>query len=335
MFEKFRYAYLPDTEFPVRKIDATKCTKCGRCYETCPSFGFNWEKGSIPEPVGYGGFSQACLNCGNCIAVCPSGAISMSGSYAVKSGRYKSMLQKKMAFPDPFSLQGQQAYQDFSSRLSEVEQTIYTRRSNRLFKKKEVPEELLKRILEAGRFAPSTGNCQPYKFLVITNQNIIKKLESLSMVSLRIFKNLYLNRNGKSSFWKKSIFSLGSFLMINKFDPRPMTIMEKIDKTDDMMYFKAPAVIMILKDKRGISNPDLDAGICAQNMVLAAHSIGLGTCYISLPMVPLTTPLMARFRKEVGIVYPYEAVTSIAIGYPRGKIDGVVKRDTPTVTWIR
>ena len=186
MFEKFKDAYLPDTEFPVRVIDKDKCTKCGRCYETCPSFGFKWQKGTLPEPIGYGGFDQACLNCGNCIAVCPAGAISMSGSYAVKSGRYKNMLRKKMAFPNPFSLDGQKLYQDFSSNLTETEQSIYTRRSNRLFKKKEVSEELLKRILEAGRFAPSTGNCQPYKFLVITNQGIIKKMESLSMISLHL-----------------------------------------------------------------------------------------------------------------------------------------------------
>jgi nitroreductase len=93
-------------------------------------------------------------------------------------------------------------------------------------------------------------------------------------------------------------------------------------------------VILILKDKRGVSNPDLDAGICGQNMVLAAHSLGLGTCYVSLPMDPLSRFLMAGFRKRLGIASPFEAVTSIAIGYAKGKIDSPVKRDTPRVKWI-
>ncbi|MEZ4604771.1 MAG: hypothetical protein R2861_15630 [Desulfobacterales bacterium] len=35
----------------------------------------------------------------------------------------------------------------------------------------------------------------------------------------------------------------------------------------------------------------------------------------------------------MGIRKPFKAVTSIAIGYPKGKIDGIVKRDTPEVMW--
>ena len=111
--------------------------------------------------------------------------------------------------------------------------------------------------------------------------------------------------------------------------------MEKADHENGTMYFNAPAVILILKNTRGISNPDLDAGICCQNMVLAAHSLGLGTCIISLPIEPLNMPLMMGFRKKIGIKSPFLAVTSIAIGYPKGKIDGIVKRDTPPVDWIR
>jgi hypothetical protein len=51
-------------------------------------------------------------------------------------------------------------------------------------------------------------------------------------------------------------------------------------------------------------------------------------------MVPLAYPMMAGFRKKVGIKPPFEAVTSIAIGYPKGKIDSVVMRDNPAVTWL-
>ncbi len=218
--------------------------------------------------------------------------------------------------------------------MTEVEQSIYTRRSNRLFKDKPVPRELLHRILEAGRFAPSAGNCQPYRFIVITNQNVIKEFERRAMRILRLLKNSYLAKNGKRSRVKNLIFSVASYLMINKMDPRPITAMEKADRMDDSLYFNAPVVILILKDRRGVSNPDLDAGICGQNIVLAAHSLGLGTCYVSLPMDPLSRFLMAGFRKRLGIRPPYEAVTSLAVGYAKGKIDGPAVRDTPKVDWI-
>lgn len=335
MFDSLKQAYLPETEFPVRRIDAEKCTRCGRCYETCPCFGYRWQKGEVPQPVGFGGLAQACLNCANCVAVCPEGAITLTGNYAVKAGRYKNMLMKRMAYPEPLGRQDAPVPEDLPDQLTAVEQTIYTRRSNRLFKNKPVARELLQRILEAGRFAPSAGNNQPYMFIVITDQPTIKEFETLAMTPLRLLKNTYMSADGRRRWWKNIVFSIASWMMINKLDQRPITAMEKGDKTNNRLFFDAPAVILVLKDKRGVSNPDLDAGICAQNMVLAAHSLGLGTCYVSLPMVPLASPIMMRFRKKIGIAYPYEAVTVIAVGYPKGKIDRLVPRDTPRTVWIQ
>lgn len=334
MFESLKQAYLPEMELPVRTIDAAKCTKCGRCYETCPTFGYRWEKGELPQPVGYGGFEQACLNCGNCIAVCPADAITMTGNFSIRAGRYKGLLEKRMAAPAPLGSGEGKPYKEIEAELTEVERCIYTRRSNRIFKDKPVPKELLHRILEAGRFAPSAGNCQPYRFIVITNHNVIKEFERRSMQILRLLKNFYLSKNGKRSKLKNIFFSVASYMMINKMDPRPITAMEKADHTDNTLYFNAPVVILILKDRRGVSNPDLDTGICSQNMTLAAHALGLGTCYVSLPMVPLSYPLMAGFRKRIGIKAPFEAVTSLAIGYAKGRIDRPVRRDTPKVDWI-
>ena len=268
------------------------------------------------------------------MAVCPVGAVTVTGSYAVESGRYKTRLRKKVCPPDPLNLKGTQSYDEFRDRLTAVEHTIYTRRSVRLFKEKSVPDDMIQRILEAARFAPSAGNCQPYKFIVITNPAIIRELEQKAIIPLRILKNGYLIKGTKKPFWKSVLFTLFSWIDVNAFDPRPMTAMEKAAKENGNMYFNPPAVIMVLKNTRGISNPDFDAGICCQNMVLAAHSLGLGTCYISLPIKPLNSPLMRSFRRKIGIQEPFKAITSIAVGYPRGKIDATVSRDTPEVAWI-
>lgn len=335
MLEFLKEGYLPETTFPVRKVDPTLCTKCGMCWETCPTAGYAWKRREIPSPVGYGGLAQACINCGNCIAVCPAGAIQMTGAYQVKAGRYKSMLKGEMKYPTPINQNETREYTSYEKDLTPVEQTIFTRRSHRLFKDKPVPEELLARILEAGRFAPSAGNCQPYKSIVITNRKIIEELERRSMPSLRLSKNLYLEGSGRKKPWKNILFTLLSWFMVNKLDPRPMAALEKSDQIKGKFYFNAPVVILILKDKRGISNPDLDAGIYAQNIVLSAHSLGLGTCYISMPIIPLNLPLLRGFRQRIGIVHPYEAVTSIAVGYPKIKIDRAIKRDSPPVEWLR
>ncbi|GAB6094225.1 nitroreductase family protein [Desulfatiferula olefinivorans] len=334
MLEKYTKAYMPEMTFPVRSIDPVTCSRCGRCVETCPCGGFSWTRGEVPVPIGFGGFAQACINCRSCIAVCPTGAVRVSGSFAVNEGRYRNRLTGTMSAPNPFGADDAPDFADIAPELTDIERMIYTRRSNRIFKDTPVPKDLLRRILEAGRFAPSAGNGQPYHLVVITDPAVIRELETRSMAVLRRLKNLYLNDSGKPPWWKTLLFTAGSLLMVNKFDPRPITAMEKADRNEDRLFFRAPALILILKNTRGISNPDLDAGILTQTLVLAAHALKLGTCVVSLPMVPLSYPIMAGFRKKLGIKKPFEAVTSIAIGYPKGKIDGIVERDTPPVTWI-
>ncbi len=335
MLESLKQAYMPETDFPVRSIDIKKCTKCGRCFDACPTYGYTWQKDEIPVPGGYGGFEQACFNCWNCVAVCPADAITMRGSYSVLKGRYKDHLTGEVTPPEPMGGKNEKSYEDFRAELTEVEHAVYSRRSNRLFKKKDVPEEMLKRIIEAGRFAPSAGNCQPYSFVVLTNKELIKEYETKAMKSMVTVKNIYLNEKKRKPIWKNALFSLGSYLSVNAFDPRPITAMVKAEKNDGKIHFDAPAVIIILKNKRGVGNPDLDSGICAQNIVLAAHSLGLGTCYIGLTIESLKTPAMAGMRRKLGIKDPFEPATSIAVGFPKGKIDGIVARNTPEISWIK
>ena len=102
--------------------------------------------------------------------------------------------------------------------------------------------------------------------------------------------------------------------------------------TDGTITFDAPAVIHVLKDKRGISHPDIDAAIAAHNLILAAHSLGLGTCYIGF--IASTVPYAPAVKKLLKIKYPYEIVTSICVGYPKLKYDIPVPRAQMPVDWI-
>jgi nitroreductase len=97
------------------------------------------------------------------------------------------------------------------------------------------------------------------------------------------------------------------------------------------LWHDAPTVIVILKDVRGVSTPDLDCGIAGQNMVLAAHSMGLGTCWVGFSKLALdkNTP----WKKRLGISYPYKFISSLAVGWPRGSPDGMVTRQTHAVDW--
>ncbi|MFH2099317.1 MAG: nitroreductase family protein, partial [Pseudomonadota bacterium] len=262
MFEGMKQAYLPKTRFPKRAVDREKCEKCGRCVTACPTGGIIWGGDGFPEPIGFGGFDQACINCWNCVAMCPTDALSMEGSYQVEAGRYRTMTTGRMSPPDP--LGNGQPWKKIEPELTEVEKVLYKRRSNRLFKKKAVDRALLTRVLEAGRFAPSGGNNQPYKFIVITDQAVIHEVELGAIGVLKRLKNLYLAKDGKRRLGKSSLFTMLSLFMVNKMDPRPFTAMDKAEK-DQALYWHAPAIIILCKNTRGIANPDLDIGICAQN----------------------------------------------------------------------
>ena len=62
----------------------------------------------------------------------------------------------------------------------EVTEAIQNRRSVRNFKPKEVPDDVLKKLLEAGRLAPSGGNRQAWKFIAVRNPKMIRNIKMFS-----------------------------------------------------------------------------------------------------------------------------------------------------------
>jgi nitroreductase len=212
-----------------------------------------------------------------------------------------------------------------------IENVIFSRRSVRSYESnKQVPEYIVRRIIEAGRFAPSAGNTQPWKFIVVQDQKMIKEMENDVIKKLKLVMRFawYLGSWAKHKEW------VAKFLMRflpHLFHPVPFGAMRLITDGKLGLWHGAPTVIILLTDKRSPGEPVLDVGIAGQNMVLTAHSYGLGTCWVSF-MTPLS--LYRKWRKRLGIRYPYKLVTSIAIGYPRGTPDGEVSRETKAIDWF-
>lgn len=330
--ERFSYAHMPPTQFPRFEFEPDKCTHCKLCYETCPTSCIQWdEEKQQPYATGLDGIELACIGCNNCEAVCPDQCIRLRGEYKVLQGRYKTPDDKfgEMLPPCPFGENDlNRNFEDIEKELTETEKTIYRRRSVRLFKNKPVDKEIIHRIIEAARFAPSAGNGQPCKFLVVTDPIINKQVDKTCSRVLYMIKRAYVGQNR----WHRILITILSAFSASKWDQRPIAAMEKVKMTNDTITFDAPVVIHVLKDKRGISNPDVDSTIAAHNIVLAAHAIGLGTCYIGF--IASTVPYAPKVKKILNIEYPYEIVTSICVGYPKTKYDKPVSRGQVAVEWI-
>lgn len=221
-------------------------------------------------------------------------------------------------------------FEQLKSSFTETEEVILKRRSIRIYKKKQVPEFMIKRILEAGRFAPSAGNCQPWKFVVIREPEIIRGITDTTVKICKFFKSLIDYRvPGKK--WRLPFAKFNTRLKPNDLHPVPFGALSLIADGKLGLYHGASSVILIFKDVRGIGSPELDCGIAGQNMVLAAHSMGLGTCWVSF--AKLAFQYTGKWKRRLGIKYPYKFITSIGVGWPVGEPDGMIARSTHAVDW--
>jgi nitroreductase len=251
----------------------------------------------------------------------------------VEDGYYRTHLRPP-ELPNPFGADEPPPFEEIADELTEVERVIYRRRSNRLFdKKKSVPEHLLRRLIEAARFAPSQGNCQPWSFIAITDTDLIERMGKACENRVRPLSKLYLRNNGKPSALRTLAVNLLARLSPNNFDQRLAHGINTIVSYEHWdTFLHAPAVIIVLGDQRGIGEPVIDCSLAAHNMVLAAHSLGLGTCYIGFAKMVNSLP---ELRRELGIEWPFKVMTSVAVGYPRTRTDKAVPRERPPITWFR
>lgn len=318
-----------ETSAFTREQMTSECSRCMGCGDYQAKF------------VGDSYFGTYCLACHNCDCICPQGAMSMQSFFRVDEGRFATPLNypedPQKGLPNPLGLQEPAPFAEIEAELTETEKVIYRRRSTRVFKSEPVPRQMINRILEAGRFAPTAGNCQGFKFVVITDRKLMDELNSSTMKFLGIFPRIWTTNNPLMRMVKRLL----CLVYPNATDPRPMQVMANLYKPQFgeqlHTFFDAPCAIMVFPHHLHVSDPEVGVGIACQNMVLAAHSLGLGTCYVGLVTNALNKDRKTRkkFAKVLGLEWPFvEAGMVLLIGYPSVQTDGVVPREFPPVTWI-
>lgn len=178
-------------------------------------------------------------------------------------------------------------------------EAIKTRRSIRSYSDQAVPKELIENILDAARSAPSSLNTQPWEFVIVTDKNIIGEM---SASIKRFIKKLY------------------TFLPILRIfikDLRDEKIAGAIKKTalgqTDTVFYGAPLLILIVTKEKG-RWVGINCAFAAQNMMLAAHSLGLGSCFIG------RTDILKKCGfplEKLGIDNGYSIEASLIFGYPK------------------
>lgn len=172
--------------------------------------------------------------------------------------------------------------------------TIYQRRAVRKYKEIPVDKKLIKQVIDAGRMAPSAMNTQSWKFYVFTNKASIQLLsKEIKKVAAKDFLKSGLKQIIKMA---ASLFHMGPSM--------------DFFKTADPVFYGAPVVIFITapKDNEWAA---LDIGMCAQNMMLAATSLGLDSCpvgfgkYLAHSKSYSLIPAKANEQLQLSIILGY------------------------------
>jgi nitroreductase len=117
------------------------------------------------------------------------------------------------------------------------------------------------------------------------------------------------------------------------FDPRIMLGgCGSITRKNAPVFMDAPVVILMACDDRSIGGPQIQAGVCGQNMNLAAMSLGLGFCWVGFSQVIEMVP---ELKEKLGLAEPWKINTAMVLGYPKFKQDGIVPREYRPITWFR
>jgi len=299
----------------VMKVDEEKCLGCGLCIKNCPFKCWEMDADNHPKMKD----DSICISCSNCIIACPAGAISFVKEYYQEKGGFFETDIPAYKFPlEPKDAEGNPA------QLTETERLILERRSVRNFKKKPVSDHLIRRVLEAGRFAPSGGNHQPWKFAVVTDPGFISQLEEAVHAVWAGMYGAFTN--------DEAVMNLVNAVPTGVFDSRTQYGVRCIAKKELPIYFSAPVVIFLGLHER-LNDPNMHAGICGQNMTMAANALGLGAVWSNFGAGVNFIP---ELKAKLGYEDPSWTIkTTLCLGYPEFKQSGVVARELRPVTWFR
>jgi nitroreductase len=181
-------------------------------------------------------------------------------------------------------------------------EAIRERRSVRDYTDRVPSEATVRRLIDAAVNAPSANNRQPWRFTVVRDRALLDRLDDQA----RAFVLESLAPGPDADEWRA----------------------ELLDQESNFLY-NAPVLIVISAVEAGEWNA-ADCALAAQNLMLAAHTEGLGSCWIGTVQGYLGTP---AGKTLLGLPDPWVPSAPIIVGYPAATPPPVL-RDEPEIRWV-
>lgn len=281
-------------------INELSCIKCGKCVRVCPAVIFF--RNSPGEKVELQNITT-CISCGHCVAVCPTDSVVHSDFPPEK---VHPVDREKLPTPEQVML------------LCE------SRRSNRAFSSKPIPENILEQILKAAHLAPTASNKQQIEFTVITDP---VKLQQISAYTIDIFSSITKRlENPALKFILKPLLP-----ELYGYVPAFNRLVNEFKAGHDLILRKATAVIFIHTPKKNRFGCQ-DANLAYQNGSLMAESLGVSQFYTGFVCSAIQQDKNRSLAKLLNIEGTIHA--GMALGLPDFKYPKYIDRKEIKVNYL-
>lgn len=302
---------MSDIAVPVT-IDTDKCLGCGQCMVVCSHATIALSEGKARIT------GSSCSQCGHCRAACPEAAIQVT-PLEPDATRFNTFTAPQEWLPYG-------AYDTVA-----LANLIQSRRSCRNFKSRSVPGNILEDLIKLGAYAPSGTNCQPWIFTIFPHRGA---LEALGSAIARFYHRL--NKLAANPLIRLGLKTMGKPALADYYADYYDQVHDALYRWEsegvDMLFHGAQAGILVSADQRA-SCPAEDALLATQNILLAAHSMGLGTCLIGYAISAMQND--RRLRTCVKLKANEMPYAFIALGYGDETYRWIGSRKTSVVRYFQ
>ena len=274
-------------------IDPDECIGCGECLRVCPTDAFTMVEDKA-EVTG-----SESIGCGHCAAVCPTDAITVGFVDDDALNLESVAAENRYIGPGEYD-------------AATLVKLMRSRRSCRNFREKSVPRDMLEDLVKIGTTAPSGTNCQLWTFAVIPDRSGVLQFAT-------VIADFYarLNRQAANPAYRLIARLMAGDALGKYYRSYYESVEEGLrrwrEEGHDLLFHGATAIILVGNSTEATC-PAEDSLLATQNILLAAHAMGLGTCLIGFAVEAIKRDASLRPRLELAADERIYSV--IALGWP-------------------
>ncbi len=192
---------------------------------------------------------------------------------------------------------------DTYSLVEATVKVIQDRRSIREYTSEPISEEDLKLIFDAARLAPSGENAQPWRFVIVKDEGMRKKIGALGGGgSGRRFTAEFVTKKMQERF------------ATLQDEEKKKAAFEKLTSGQVSAFAATAPVNVVVCGKKDVWDLNYDTSAAIENMLLMATALGLGACWVIAPCIDIRDEL--RVKELLGVPEEFKIISIISIGHP-------------------